>query len=184
MVSQFRSTWVTSSIRALQTRGLLDQYSSVLAPEHRDAILYCVPGSWIPASLVVTHYEACEKLELSTTTLLEIGGDVTRRVHGPALALGRNVASAGGVTPWTILGRLDKLWTRATVGGAVGVAKLGPKQARVEVVGFPLAHLRYNRVGTRGIVHGVVQLFCTSAFVHEVTPLCTKTTLGFRVQWV
>lgn len=182
-VSEFRSTWVTGSIRALETRGLLERYSERLSLSDREALVYCIPGSWLSAPLVVTHYEACDRLALSNATLLEIGSEVTRRIHGPALALGRSVASASGVTPWTILGRLDKLWGRVTRGGAVVVARLGPKEAHVEAIGLPVAHLRYNRIAMAGILRGVVQLFCRSVWVHEVPELCTPTALGYRIQW-
>ncbi len=182
-VTELRSTWVTGSIRALQTRGLLDRYTEHLSVKDRTALVYCVPGSWLSAALVMRHYEACDRLALSTATLLEVGSEVTRRIHGPALALGRSVASASGVTPWTILGRLDKLWGRVTKGGAVVVARLGPKEARVEVIGLPVARLRYNRIATAGIVRGVVQLFCRSTWVHELPAICTSTTLGYNLQW-
>ena len=80
IVSKFRSTWVISSIRALQTRGLLEQYASRLEPEARDPLLYCLPASWLPTPLVVRHYEACDALQLSTQTLLDIGSDITLRM--------------------------------------------------------------------------------------------------------
>ena len=183
MATSFRSTWVTSSIAALQRRGFFERYAGLIAEADRLEILGCAPASWLPAALVVRHYEACERLSLPNETLLEIGADVTQRVHAPALALGRSVATASGVTPWTILGKFDRLWARVSAGGALAVAKLGPKEARVEVLSVPIAHLRYNRVATRGILLGIVSLFCKSAWVHEITPLCTRTTLGYRVQW-
>jgi hypothetical protein len=182
-VSQFRGTWITSSVRALKNRGFFDAYIAHVAEEDRDRILYCTAGSWVPVDLVVRHYAACDALALPTETLLELGMEVTERVHGSSVALGRSLASASGVTPWTILGRLDKLWTRAVLGGGVAVAKTGPKDGRVEIVGFPVSRFRYNRLATRGIIRGLIGLFCTSAWVHEVPAMCTATTLGFRVQW-
>ncbi len=183
LVSLFRSTWITSSIQALKKRGVYDQYTSLISAADRDAILYCSPASWLDAALVVRHYEACDRLQLSTETVLDIGADVTRRAQAPSLALGRSIATAASVTPWTILTRMDKLWTRGAVGGGIAVAKLGPKEARVEIFGFPVAHIRYNRVATRGILRGVVAAFCSAAWVHEVASLCARTTLGYRVQW-
>jgi hypothetical protein len=182
-VSVFRSTWVTSSIQALQKRGIYGAYAAQLAPADLQAIAYCAPASWLDAQLVVRHYEACDRLALPTDTLLEIGADVTQRVHASALALGRSVAAASNMTPWTILHRFDKLWARVAVGGAVGVAKLGPKEARVELLGFPVAKIRYNRVATRGILRGMVGLFCNSVWVHELPALCSQSTLGYRIQW-
>ncbi len=181
--SQFRSTWVTGSVLALKNRGHFERYLTFLPPADHDPIVFAIPQSWMPASLMVRHYEACEKLELPDEEILTLGADVTKRVHAASLALGRSIASATGLTPWTILERMDKLWGRVTIGGGVGVAKLGPKEARVEIYGFPVAHLRYNRVGTRGILHGSLAMLCQSIWVHEVRSMCTATSLGFRVQW-
>ena len=183
-MTEFRGTWLTTSVRALGKRGLMDRYTSFLAPADRDLILYCDAVSWIPADLVVRHYEACDRLQLSVGELLAIGSEVTERVHGPSLALGRSIATASGVTPWTILGRVDKLWRRVMQGGGVAVAKVGPKEARVELLGFPVAHIHYNRIATRGIIRALVGVLCSRVWVHEVQSLCTRTTLGYRAQWV
>jgi hypothetical protein len=183
-VTHFRGTWLTSSVQALRKRDLFDRYVALVAPADRDPIVYCAAVSWVPTELVVRHYDACEQLALPTETLLEIGTEVTQRVHASSLALGRSVANASGVTPWSILGRVDKLWSRAVMGGAVGVAKTGPKDARVELLGFPVSHLRYNRIATRGIIHGMIALFASSVWVSEIAQLCTPTSLAYRAQWV
>ena len=183
IVTLYRSTWVTGSVQALQKRGAYDAYQRQIGTADLEAIKFCPPASWVDASLVMRHYEACDRLHLSTETLLEIGADVTQRVNASALALGRSLVAASSVTPWTLLGRLDKLWTRTLVGGAVTVAKLGPKEARIELLGFPVAKVRYNRIAMRGILRGTIGLFCASVWVHELSAHCTPTTLGYRIQW-
>jgi hypothetical protein len=182
-VSRFRSTWLTSSVLSLQKRGLIERYLTFLPKEDHAAVLYAPPASWIETALVVRHYEACDSLKLPTVTLLEIGRDVVQRFHASSLAVARGFAAAAGMTPWTILRRLDALWSRAMVGGAVGVTKLGPKEARIELLGFPVSHIEYNRIATRGIIHGLVELFCTKVWVHEMSRMCSRLTLGYRVQW-
>jgi hypothetical protein len=183
LLTQARGTWVTSSVLALKKRGHFERYIAQLQPEDHDALVFAVAASWMPVDLVLRHYEACDRLALPPDELFAIGSDVTTRVHASSLALGRSVASATGVTPWTILERLDRAWARVAVGGGVAVAKLGPKEARVEILGFQFARIRYNRIATRGIVHGLVAVLAQSAWVHEIEPLCTSTALGFKVQW-
>lgn len=183
LTSSFRSTWVLSSIQALQRRSLLDRYCAALSEAERLALLGCGPATWLDTPLVHRHYVACDGLGLSDDAILDIAGDVTRRAHAPALALGRSVATASGVTPWTIIHKFDRLWMRVAEGGAVAVTKLGPKEARIEVLGFPLAPIRYCRVALRGIVTAMVGLFCSSVWVHEVPSLCTRSSLGYRAQW-
>jgi hypothetical protein len=180
VVSSFRSTWVASSVLALRGNGLIERYTAQLAPDDRPLLLYAVAGSWLPADLVVRHYEACDRLGLEESSIFENGAAVTKHVHGSTLT---RVARAVGVTPWTLFAQLDRLWDRVMLGGAVAVGKVGPKEARVELLGFPLAHIRYNRIATRGILHALCTEFCRRVFVREEPAFCTRTTLGYRLQW-
>ena len=106
-----------------------------------------------------------------------------RRANATVLSVAFRLARGAGVTPWTILQQVQRIWDRTSKGGAVGVWKIGPKEARVEVVGYPLAYLRYNRTTFRGIVLAVVELFCQKMYVREIPQQCTSRTLGFRLSW-
>jgi hypothetical protein len=94
------------------------------------------------------------------------------------------LAQGAGATPWTVLAQTPRLWSATCDGGAVAVAKLGPKEARVEIVGYPLAALHYNRVTMRGIVASLIQLLCTKVYMHELPKLCDARCLGMRASWV
>jgi len=93
------------------------------------------------------------------------------------------MAQGAGVTPWTVLAQTPRLWTATCDDGGVAVARLGPKEARLEIVGFPLAAIRYNRVTMRGIVLGVVELFCKKAYAKDIPALYSARTLGIRLSW-
>jgi hypothetical protein len=130
------------------------------------------------------HYLACDSLGLTTADLLEIGMAATRRANATTLQFAVRLAQGAGVNPWTILAQTPKMWDRTCKGGAVAVAKLGPKEARVEVVGYPLAGIPYNRVTFRGIVLAIVELFCQKAYIKEIPRLCDARCLGLRLSWV
>jgi hypothetical protein len=179
----YRSAWVTSSWAALQKRGLYDRYVSTIAPDDLKALKLAAVGSWIDAARVAQHYEACDRLGLSTDATLEMGVEVTDRVNAAALAVGRGFVELASLTPWSVLEHVDRFWARAAVGGAVTVAKLGPKEARVELHGLTVARIRYNRIASRGILRGMLGLFCRSIWAHELPALCTATTLGYHLQW-
>jgi hypothetical protein len=66
---------------------------------------------------------------------------------------------------------------------AVGVWKTGPKDARVEVVGFPLARIRYIQVGVGGIARGALELVCKRAYVKHMPGESNPTGLVYRVSW-
>ncbi len=181
--THFRSTWLTASQAALRERGHGDRYAALLAPEHKEKILSIVAGLWLPMDVARAHYTACDKLDLPTNELVDIGMGAARRANATVLSIAFRLARNAGVNPWTILAQIQRIWDRTSKGGGVAVWKLGPKEARVEVVGYPLAYLRYNRTTFRGIVLAVVELFCKKMYVHEIPKLCTRRTLGFRLSW-
>ncbi len=183
VATRFRSTWLSSSIRALRERNLLDAYLAHLPSAYHDSVLNSVVGVWLPTEVAVAHYEACDHLGLPTRDLLAIGSEVALHAQGTVFSVGVNLAKSAGVTPWSVLPRLPDIWYRVWIGGGVQLSKLGPKDARLHIVGWSCARTTYCRVAMRGVLHGLTALFCESSYVKEETPLCTGTTLGYRVAW-
>ena len=182
-VIRFKSTLVTGSVSALRERGHFDRYSALLPERSRDAIVWAVAGAWMPTPVVLDHYGACEQLVLPEDELVALGANVTVRVQGTALAWAARVATDAGVSPWTLFAKLDRLWSRVADGGGVAVFKLGPKDARVELAGFPLARYRYNRLATCGILSAMLGFFCSKVFVRELPSYRKENRLGYSVQW-
>ena len=182
-VTEFRSAWLHSSLRSLRTHGLFERYATFLPPERREAVLGSAIGVWLPSDVAVAHYAACEKLELDVAKQIAIGAEVAQRVHNTILSIAVKVAHEAGATPWTVLGQFGRLWGLIWVGGAVGVFKLGPKEARLEVLGWPCSTYDYCKNGVLGVTEGLIQLFCRKVYVREVPRLCTSTSLGYRIAW-
>lgn len=183
MVTQFRSTWLSSSIRALRERNLLDAYLTHLRAEYHEAVLNTVVGVWLPAEIALAHYEACDELQLSAKEVFAIGAEVGKRAQGTVMSVAVSLAKGAGVTPWTIIVRFPDAWNRIWLGGSVAVYKLGPKEARLEVAGWPSSRTTYCRIALRGVVSNLVNLFCEKAYVKDVPELCTSNTLGYRFSW-
>jgi hypothetical protein len=93
------------------------------------------------------------------------------------------LAKGAGVTPWTVLFRLQELWARIWIGGGVQVAKLGPKEARVEIAGWPCAESSYCRTAMRGVIPAVTDLFCQKSYANELRSFATRTALAYRLSW-
>jgi hypothetical protein len=100
-----------------------------------------------------------------------------------ALSLAVKLAAGSGVTPWTVLSQARRLWERSFQGSSLAVFKLGPKEARMEIIAWPLAHLEYNRISFRGILRSIVGPFCTRAYTYDIPSLCTATTVAHRIAW-
>jgi hypothetical protein len=182
-VTHFRSTWLSSSLRSLKTRDLLTPYLAHLPPRHHEAVLNAVVGVWLPIEVCVAHYAACDALQLPSGEIIAIGREATTQVHGTVLATFVRLAKGAGATPWTVLGRLQDLWIRIWMGGGVCVTKLGPKEARIELGGWPLAESNYCRIAMRGVIPALTDLFCTKSYATEITPLTSRTTLGYCLSW-
>jgi hypothetical protein len=183
MATQFRSTWLWSSLRALKTRELLDAYMKHLPLAHHEAVLSNVAGMWLPIEVALAHYRACDALQLPQADIVAIGREVTSQVHGTLLARFVRLATGAGVTPWTVLERLQVLWQRVWTGSGVAVIKLGPKEARVEIAGWPCAESLYCRVAIRGAIPAVTDLFCSRSYARELHSRATPTSLAYVVSW-
>jgi hypothetical protein len=183
-VSQVRSTLITSSVRALQTRGDFERYLAVLPGELHGTIKEVVAGVWVPYSLAEAHYSACDHLGYGPREYAEMGKDVGNRINGTLLATAVRMAKGAGATPWTIYAQFGRLWDRIFIGGGVTVRKIGPKEAHVEVVGQPLVGIPYYRGAQRSMFLGIIELFCTKAYAADVGRSVTRTGATYRFAWV
>jgi hypothetical protein len=181
--THFRSTWLTASLQTVRERGLYDRYEEKLDPQHKAAVLGAVPGVWLPMEVAYAHYLACEQLELPGTELYAIGKAAMRRANVTTMQFASRVAQGAGVTPWTILAQAPRFWERTCLGGALAVARLGPKEARIEMLGFPLAELRYNRVTMRGIAAAFIELLSKTVYVTELPAYTSARRIGMRAAW-
>jgi len=178
----YRSTWLLSSLQALKDRGHSDDYFRVLPAEQHEPIRSLVAGIWLPLDLARAHYLACESLQLGVQEQVALGRAVSDKAQGSMLGTVVRMAKAAGVTPWTVLPQYGKLYQRGVQGGAVAVFKLGPKEARIEVVACELFDIPYFRTAFRGVLQGIAGLFCRTSFIHDV-PTTEPGTATYRFQW-
>jgi len=181
--SQVRSTWIASSLRGLRERGHLERYFALLPEAYHEPVKTTAAGVWLPVDVAMAHYDAADRLQLSVNEILELGTNATRTAHGGVVNVLRTLAGGAGATPWSLLAQLQRIWEKTWIGAAVGVTKLGPKEARIEIVQFPPAIYRQCRVGIRGVAIGMAEIFCAKAYAQEVPELCTPLSLGVRLAW-
>ncbi len=183
VATHFRSTWVTASQASLRAHGFGARYEASLPAEHRDALLNVVAGVWLPMAVALAHYGTADSLELPESTLVDIGEDATRRANSTMLTFLARMAKGAGVTPWAVLSRADRLWSTTCRGGGIAVYEVAPKEARLELHGFPLARFRYNVITARGIAQAVVERFCQKAYASEVKARATNDRLVLKLAW-
>ncbi len=178
-----KSFLLMSSVRALREEGFYDRYAELLPKEHHAAVLNIAASTWLPVEHAVAHYEACNRLEMTPSKMLEMGLRVSKHAQGTFIKTIVSFVTSAGATPWTMLAQGRKMWERAWIGSGITIVKVGPKEARIEVVGCPCAPIPYFRSGSRGIFQSVTQLLCTRAYVAEIPRLCVGLNLGYKVQW-
>lgn len=183
-VRHWRSTWVVSSLQTLKERGHYDRYLRELAPAHRDAVLLTVAATWLPLEAARAHYEACNALGLGAAEQIAMGRAVGQRAQGSVLGTAVRAARGAGVTPWTAVPLLPRLWARGADGGDTQVTKLGPKESRVEAIQCALFEVPYFRRAFAGVLLGIHELFVEKVYVHDDTPPTARNTCVLRFQWV
>ncbi len=183
--TEVRSTLLASSLSSLRARGLFERYELLLAPQYRSAVLDSVAGQWLPIDVAFAHYSACDALALRVAEQLALGGDVSHRIHGTFLGRVIRLAKGAGITPWTLLPHGNEVLHRMLRGGGgLQITKIGPKEARVEMVGVPLLAIPYYRNALRGLYRVAVELFCKQAYVREgTTPGLAPTAVTLHISW-
>jgi hypothetical protein len=183
-VTHYRSSWLVASLEAVRAHGHEKRYLEHLDPSHSDAILTAVAGHWVPIETAEAHYVACDALRLPAHELTEMGRNSTGTAMQSVLASLMKLAAGAGATPWTMLGQVGRIWERAFRGGAPGVTKLGPKEARLTMVGCTLCRFQYFRIGLRGVMERIGGQLSTRIYVTELARLASPTSLTFRLSWV
>jgi len=183
-VRNVRSTLLMGTMATFKSAGHFEAYCSAIPPAHRDVLLRAVAGIWIPVDTAMAHYVACDSLNLSADEEAKLGGATFERVRGTLLGTMLQMANGVGVTPWTVLGQLQRFWYRAYDGAALQVVRLGPKEARLDLVQCPFADTHYHRNALRGLFRAVLRLFCQQAYVQERKGHRAPGTYSVRAQWV
>ena len=142
-----------------------------------------VPGTWIPIEVAFAHYEVCESLGLPTERQIANGRAMFDKMRGIFLGTMVQMARESGVTPWTVCPLLQRFWERGYDGGGISVTKIGPKEARMELVQFRLGDSLYYRNALRGLLMGVLELFCQKAYVTELPRRRAPASVVVRAQW-
>ncbi|HEY6464088.1 MAG TPA: hypothetical protein VIY73_28160 [Polyangiaceae bacterium] len=183
IATMVRSTLIAASIESLRARGLYDRYAVRLADADRSELAAVVGGAWIPMSLAAAHYRACDSLRLCVGEQLDVALKVGMHLHGTFLGAMLRMARTVGVTPWGALAYTDKLYERLFRGGGIAVTRVGPKDARVDLVGNPLCQMEYFRVGVRGVYQAALELFCERLVTREVPRRYPEFDMAVRISW-
>ncbi len=180
-LTQMRSTVLLASRSCLSEAGHTARYEAALDPAARRVLDQAVAGVWISLDVAHAHYRACDTLDLSANAIAAIGRSTNDRVKGALSGTFVRVFQEGGGNPWNVLPHWQRFWERGYDGGALRVVKLGPKDARVDVIACSLCESHYFRHALRGLSNGFIAIFCARAYASEVASSATG--VSYRYQW-
>jgi len=178
--SAFRSTWVVSSLDGLRGCGHFDRYQTYLG-EHRNTLLGCIAGTWLPIAVAAEHYRACERLRLADDEYARVakaGSQVRMQWNARVVA----ELQAAHATPWDAIAQLQRTWRRAVDGGAFCAFKLDEHQARATFVGCELLDIAYFRRAVQFMVHAMCAYKGKNLHVQEV-PARDPGSATYLVTW-
>jgi hypothetical protein len=183
-LQHIRSTLLMSSYATVRELGHADAYFAHLPSRYHRVILDAVVGTWVPIDVAFAHYTACDMLGLSTDDQIAMGRRVGDRIQGTVLGTVVRMARGAGVSPLTVLPHWQRFWNRVFDGGGLYANKVGPKEVEMGARGVLLADSSYFRIAVRGLMMGILDLFCQKSYVRELgaekrKPHCAT----FRIQW-
>jgi len=178
-----RSTILMASVGSIRDLGRFDEYVVHLPEAHRELLLDAVAAVWIPIDVAFSHYSACDALNLPVDQQVQNGRVIFDKNRGTLLGTVVRMATQSGMTPWNVFPHLQRFWERAYDGGGVRIVKLGPKEARLELVAVRVTDSRYYRNALRGLVMAVTEMFCRKAYATETPGQRGAGTVSYRVQW-
>ncbi len=183
MARHMRSTILLSALESVRLAGYGDAYLERLEEPHKQTLLHTVAGTWLPIEVAHAHYRACEALNLSADVQTEIGRRTGEHTRSILLGTVAQLAKQAGVTPWTLIPHLQKFWDRGYDGGGMTIVKVGPKEARIDILRCSLCEFRHFRNALRGLVMVLMDYFCSRSFVTELPGKRPDATAYYKLQW-
>ncbi len=164
-------------------RGLLERHQALLPASLRDRLGTATATDWIALDDALALYRACDALQLTTDQQIELGRTVSRANNGIVIRTMANLAGRMGMSPWTALRSIDRVWQRNNRGGGIAVYKLGERVARLEFWQVPLAQSPFFVTSMRGAIAIGLEDFCERMLVNELPDLLTPDTFALRLMW-
>jgi hypothetical protein len=184
LATQVRGTVILSSMRSLRSRGLVDRYMAELDPAEHETVAALTGVTWLPIRFAMAHYGALDRLDLAPEIIRHIGAESGRFVNQTVLRVVARLTREAGATPWTALAQSNTLNSRTWIGSSMAVYKLGPKDARLDWVGLPVARFEYYREAFGAFAAGILGLFARTVHVHRIPERTNDTELSYRFSWV
>ena len=144
-LTDVRNIVIQASLAQLQAKGYYARYSEFIASDVREDLLSRIAPGWIPIDLAIAHYNACDKLDLSSEELKALGVSVGAQVSDVTLVAHARKVRGDQFDLRAALVQLHRMWPRIYRGGSVQVLRMGPNDVLIEQRGLVLNGFKYFR---------------------------------------
>lgn len=180
-----RGTILSTSYSFVREAGLEHKYKQRVPALLASRLPVDVALNWYPMGLAMAHYTIMEELFPDPSVQIQNGRKSSEVTQNPHLkTIMRGLSSAGPLNPMSLLKRTPRLFERMVEGGGIGVWQTGPKDARVELVGFPMIRMSYVRNGWQGMFESGVNLISRRCFVRQDEASQRDDRMAFNISWV
>ena len=184
-VTHVRGTLLATSRDQVRAAGRFEEYEKHLPSQARVELDAAHVTTWFPIEIAHHHFAALDRVAITESQVKAMTEEVSRKLSGAFMQSVATTLRTSGLDPWSVVPFYSRVWRRLFVGGALAVAKLGPKDARVVIAGQPLIQHRYLRVGlSRHLVIGVEFLLAKRPYVREVALDPGAGRVEYLLQWV
>ena len=177
---------VQSSLAELKALRLYDRYCSLIDPLALAEITEHVGPGWMPVSLAIAHYRACDALGLDSELLDSIGAHGGEKVASTLLVTSaKGAAPSAEVYPWLAVDAFWRMGRRVCEGSSSQYVKLGPKRLSIESIGNPLQAIHYYRAAHIGFLRSAFSTL--GARVSEIKVVSfdpLSATTDTRISWL
>jgi hypothetical protein len=175
---------MATSREQLRASRRFAEYESLLSSPTRSQLDTALTTMWYPLEIAREHYAAIDRLALTEPEIIRMTDEVAEKLSGAFMQTMSSMLRTT-LTPWDILPFYARVWRRLFVGGALAVAKNGPKDAHITIAANPLLKHRYLRIGlSRHLVIGIQFLVAKRAYVRELTVDPVAGRADYLLQWV
>lgn len=183
-VTHVKNLLLQFSLTNLKAHGHYERYSRLIAPEVLQDLIERLDPGWLPVKYAVTHFEACDGLNLSAEQIDALAQMVGDRIQNTALVSSAKRTRDEAFDVWSAVGSLHRMWSRLYRGGSVQIVKLGPCDQLIARRGYPMNRFRYYRLAQLGVFAAAYAALGTTLTRREVAEVnLVDDEVVFHVGW-
>ncbi len=184
--TELRGAIIATSLAFVHEHHLERDYFRLLPSNVQQPIRAVTASTWVPIDLAITHYRVMNQLFPTPGEQVQNGRQSSERTQNVYLRTMFQLGQAAGrLDPFVALTRLPSIFGRMWNGGGAPTAFVtGPKDARVELLSYPILTVPYVRFGWQGMLESGLSLTTKRVFVRPDPSFQGDDRVAYDISWV